>query len=160
MQKLIYKIESFFIAGSRGMVGKAIIKALQESGYGDKENGGVMFIPTRKELNLLNLEDVDNWFKKNKPTVVVLAAAKVGGIQVNNLRPAEFLLENLKIQNNVIESAWKHNVKRFLFLGSSCIYPKYAKQPIEEEELLKNELESTNQWYAIAKIAGLKLCQA
>ena len=92
--------------------------------------------------------------------MVVLAAAKVGGIYANNSQPAEFILENLKIQSNVIEIAWKNGVKRFLFLGSSCIYPKFAEQPIKEEYLLSGALEATNQWYAIAKIAGLKLCEA
>ncbi len=160
MKKLILKNEKFFIAGSRGMVGKAIIKALRKSGYGQKEHGGILLTPSKKELNLLNQGDVEKWFEINKPTVVVLAAAKVGGIQANNSMPADFILENLKIQNNVIENSWKTNVKRFLFLGSSCIYPKFAKQPIKEEYLLDGQLEKTNEWYAIAKIAGLKLCNA
>ena len=160
MKKLISKSERFFIAGSRGMVGQAIVKTLREKGYGRNEHGGVLLTPSRKELNLLNQEDVEKWFSKYKPTVVVLAAAKVGGIHANNSMPADFILENLKIQNNVIENSWKTNVKRFLFLGSSCIYPKLAKQPIKEEYLLDGHLEKTNEWYAIAKIAGLKLCNA
>jgi len=160
MQKLISKSERFFIAGSRGMAGKSIIKALNKSGYGNRENGGIILTPSRKELNLLDFKEVENWFRLNKPTVVVLAAAKVGGIYANNSQPAEFILENLKIQSNVIEIAWKNGVKRFLFLGSSCIYPKFAEQPIKEEYLLSGALEATNQWYAIAKIAGLKLCEA
>ncbi len=160
MKKLISKSERFFIAGSRGMVGQAIVKTLREKGYGSNEHGGVLLTPSRKELNLLNPEDVEKWFSKYKPTVVVLAAAKVGGIHANNSMPADFILENLKIQNNVIENSWKTNVKRFLFLGSSCIYPKLAKQPIKEEYLLDGHLEKTNEWYAIAKIAGLKLCNA
>ena len=100
------------------------------------------------------------WFELNKPTVVIIAAAKVGGILANTKYPSEFILENLKIQTNIIETAWKFNVKRLLFLGSSCIYPKFAEQPIREESLLTNALEPTNQWYAIAKIAGIKLCDS
>ena len=142
------------------MVGSAICRELIKSGYGLKDNNGLLLTPTRKELDLLDYNEVNNWFTLNKPSVVILAAAKVGGIYANNQKPSEFILENLKIQNNVIELAWKHGVKRFLFLGSSCIYPKFAKQPIEEESLLQGELEPTNQWYAIAKIAGIKLCQA
>ena len=116
--------------------------------------------PSRKELDLSDFTSVSAWFKKNKPDVVILAAAKVGGIYANNTYPVDFLLENLKIQNNVIESAWKNDSKRLLFLGSSCIYPKFAEQPIKEEELLKSPLEETNEWYALAKISGLKICQA
>ena len=160
MKKLISKNERFFIAGSRGMVGQAIVKALRKSGYGEKEYGGILLTPSRKELNLLNREEVEKWFKINKPTIVVLAAAKVGGIFANDSKPTEFLLENLKIQLNVIELAWKYGVKRLLFLGSSCIYPKFAEQPIKEESLLSGLLEPTNQWYAIAKITGIKLCEA
>ena len=160
MKKLISKSERFFIAGSRGMVGQAIVKALRKSGYGKKEYGGILLTPSRKELNLLNREEVEKWFEINKPTIVVLAAAKVGGIFANDSKPTEFLLENLKIQLNVIELAWKYGVKRLLFLGSSCIYPKFAEQPIKEESLLSGLLEPTNQWYAIAKIAGIKLCEA
>ena len=160
MKKLISKSERFFIAGSRGMVGQAIVKALRKSGYGEKEYGGILLTPSRKELNLLNREEVEKWFEINKPTIVVLAAAKVGGIFANDSKPTEFLLENLKIQLNVIELAWEYGVKRLLFLGSSCIYPKFAEQPIKEESLLSGLLEPTNQWYAIAKIAGIKLCEA
>ncbi len=160
MKKLISKSERFFIAGSRGMAGQAIVKALRSSGYGENENKGILLTPSREELNLLNLHEVENWFLANKPTVVILAAAKVGGIFANNIYPADFIFENLKIQNNVIEMAYKYGVKRFLFLGSSCIYPKYACQPISEESLLTGTLEPTNQWYAIAKIAGIKLCES
>ena len=160
MKKLISKSERFFIAGSRGMAGQAIVKALRSSGYGENENEGILLTPSREELNLLNLHEVENWFLANKPTVVILAAAKVGGIFANNIYPADFIFENLKIQNNVIEMAYKYGVKRFLFLGSSCIYPKYASQPISEESLLTGALEPTNQWYAIAKIAGIKLCES
>ncbi len=160
MKELISKSEKFFIAGSRGMVGQAIVKALRKSGYGEKEYGGILLTPSRKEVDLLNLYEVETFFQENKPTVVILAAAKVGGIFANNAQPADFILENLKIQNNIIEMAYKYGVKRFLFLGSSCIYPKYASQPIKEESLLTGILEPTNQWYAIAKIAGIKLCES
>ncbi len=160
MQKLISKSEKFFIAGSTGMAGKAIVKALKSAGYGDPKYGGILLTPSRKELNLINLNDVENWFRTNKPSVVILAAAKVGGIFANKTQPADFILENLKIQNNIIEMAYKYETKRFLFLGSSCIYPKFADQPISESSLLTGSLEPTNQCYAIAKIAGLKLCES
>ncbi len=152
---LIDKKDKIFIAGgSTGMVGNAIKNKLQNYGYKNLK------FPSRKELDLTNSNLVFSWFKDNKPDIVILAAAKVGGIYANNSYPVNFLLDNLKIQNNVIEASWKHNVKRLLFLGSSCIYPKYASQPIKEEELLKSSLEKTNEWYAIAKISGIKLCQA
>ena len=160
MDKKILPNEKFFIAGSNGMVGKAVVRNLIGSGYGKKINGGNILCPKRKELNLLDINQVENWFIRNKPSVVILAAAKVGGIVANSLQPTEFLLDNLKIQNNIIETAWKSGVKRLLFLGSSCIYPKFSKQPIDEEALLTGSLEPTNQWYAISKIAGIKLCQA
>ena len=160
MQKEIQLNEKIFIAGSNGMVGRAIKKSLLKSGYGLNKNNGSLLTPSRKELDLLKFNEVEDWFIKNKPSIVILAAAKVGGIQANNSMPADFILENLKIQTNVIENAWKANVKRFLFLGSSCIYPKFAQQPIKEDSLLETHLETTNQWYAIAKIAGLKLCEA
>ena len=151
---LINKSEKIFIAGARGMVGSAIIRKLNEYGYTN------LISPSRKELDLTDAEKVSKWFKKNKPDIVILAAAKVGGIYANNTYPVDFLLENLKIQNNVIENAWRNDSKRLLFLGSSCIYPKFANQPIKEEELLKSPLEETNEWYALAKISGLKICQA
>lgn len=154
MAKLIHKDDRFFVAGHRGMAGSAICRAFQRSGY---EN---LLTASRNELDLLDLQAVQSWFSENKPTVVVLAAAKVGGIYANETYPADFLLENLKIQNNVIETAWKSGVKRLLFLGSSCIYPKFAEQPIKEESLLSGELESTNECYAIAKISGIKLCES
>ena len=160
MHKGINLNEKIFIAGSNGMVGTAIKKSLLKSGYGLNKNNGALLTPSRKELDLLKFNEVEDWFIKNKPTIVILAAAKVGGIQANNSMPADFILENLKIQTNVIENSWKTNVKRFLFLGSSCIYPKFAQQPIKEESLLESSLETTNEWYAIAKIAGLKLCEA
>tara|TARA_A100001388_G_scaffold269169_1_gene245132 strand:- start:952 stop:1953 length:1002 start_codon:yes stop_codon:yes gene_type:complete len=152
--------EKIFIAGSSGMAGSAILRALKKHGYGSNSNGGAILNPNRHELNLMDQNALDNWFIKNKPTVVILAAAKVGGILANSISPADFLLENIKIQTNVIESSWKFGVKRLLFLGSSCIYPKYAKQPISEDSLLNGELEVTNQWYAIAKISGIKLCES
>tara|TARA_Y100001978_G_scaffold203348_1_gene228531 strand:+ start:431 stop:1432 length:1002 start_codon:yes stop_codon:yes gene_type:complete len=160
IENLIKPEYKVFIAGATGMVGRAIKKNLAENNYGLKEYGGCLLTPNRKKLNLINHDEVSNWFEENKPDLVILAAAKVGGIFANSEYPADFILENLKIQNNVIESAFKFKAKRFLFLGSSCIYPKYAQQPIEEESLLSGELEKTNEWYAIAKIAGLKLCQS
>ena len=152
--------ENFYVAGASGMVGSAVVRTLKKNGYGKKNNGGNILIPSRQELDLLNAEKVDHWIKSHKPTVVIIAAAKVGGIFANSNQPYDFLLENLKIQNNLIESSFKNNIKRLLFLGSSCIYPKFAKQPIKEEYLLSSELESTNEWYALAKIAGIKLCQS
>ena len=154
MGKVINQDDSFFVAGHRGMAGSAICRALKRSGY---EN---LLTASRDELDLLDLQAVQQWFADNKPTVVVLAAAKVGGIHANDTYPADFLLENLKIQTNVIETAWRSGVKRLLFLGSSCIYPKFAEQPIKEESLLTGALEPTNEWYAIAKIAGIKLCES
>ena len=151
---LINKSEKFFIAGARGMVGSAIKRKLIQNGYTNLE------CPSRNELDLTNTELVNKWFKKKNPDIVILAAAKVGGIYANDKYPVEFLLENLKIQTNVIENAWKNNCKRLLFLGSSCIYPKYSSQPIKEESLLKSELEKTNECYALAKISGIKICQA
>ncbi len=157
---LLESSEKIFIAGARGMVGSSIYRILKKYGFGREELGGKLFCPSRKELNLENYNEVNNWFKLNNPSIVILAAAEVGGIHANNSRPADFILKNLKIQTNLIELSFIHNVKRFLFLGSSCIYPKFAKQPIQEESLLSSSLEETNQWYAIAKIAGLKLCQS
>ncbi len=146
--------QKFAVFGSTGMVGSSIFKILVQNGYKNILN------PTRKELNLLDVNSVESWFNKFKPDVVILCAAKVGGIKANSIHPADFILENLKIQTNVIDASWKFNVKKFLFLGSSCIYPKFSNQPIMEEELLKGALEPTNQWYAIAKISGIKLCEA
>ena len=160
MQKKISFQEKIYVAGANGMVGSAVCKKLKEKGYGDERLGGSLLRPKRSELNLLNSDEVKYWFSINKPTIVILAAAKVGGILANSSYPYNFLIENLKIQNNLIETAWLNGVKRFLFLGSSCIYPKYAKQPIKEEELLSGELEKTNESYAIAKISGIKLCES
>ena len=151
---LITPSDRIFVAGHRGMAGSAICRALQRAGYNQ------ILTATRSELDLLDGQAVERWFAEHKPTVVVLAAAKVGGIQANSSYPADFLLENLKIQTHVIETAWRSGVRRLLFLGSSCIYPKFAEQPIREEALLTGALEPTNEWYAIAKITGIKLCEA
>ena len=159
MSKILLS-EKIFIAGSGGMAGSAICRAFNKAGYGLKHNGGNLLTPKRKELDLLDKVKLFNWFEKNKPSVVVIAAAKVGGIYANASQPVEFLLDNIKIQTNIIEAAWKFKVKRLLFLGSSCIYPKYADQPIKEEYLLNGALEKTNESYAIAKISGIKLCEA
>ncbi len=152
--KHIYKQNKIFIAGHKGMVGSAITKNLKNNGYLN------LLTANRSELDLTDVNMVNKWYRANKPEVVIIAAAKVGGILANSTFPTQFLLDNLKIQNNLIEGAWVNGVKRLLFLGSSCIYPKFASQPIKEEYLLTDSLESTNQWYAIAKIAGIKLCEA
>ena len=154
MTALITPADRIFVAGHRGMAGSAICRGLQRAGYTN------LLKATRAELDLEDAPAVQRWFADHRPTVVVLAAAKVGGIQANNSYPADFLLENLKIQTNVIETSWRFGVRRLLFLGSSCIYPKFAEQPIREEALLSGPLEPTNEWYAIAKITGLKLCEA
>ena len=159
MSSLLKADDSFFIAGARGMAGSAICRALRDRGFGDPAKGGILLTPTREELDL-DGESVKKWYEEYKPNIVILAAAKVGGIVANDSYPADFLLENLKIQTNVIETAWRAGVRRLLFLGSSCIYPKFAEQPIREESLMSGTLEPTNQWYAIAKIAGIKLCES
>ena len=158
--KKIYLDDRFFIAGANGMAGSAITRSLITAGYGNSKNGGSLLTPSHSKLDLLDNSAVFDWFEKYQPSVVILAAAKVGGIHANNTFPTEFLLNNLKIQTNIIETAWKFDVRRFLFLGSSCMYPKEAIQPIEEDSLLTGKFESTNEWYATAKIAGLKLCAA
>ena len=160
MKNNFTKRDKIFIAGASGMAGSSILRALKKKGYGSNENFETILIPRRKDLNLLNFNEVNLWFKKNNPDIVVIAAAKVGGILANTSHPADFLLENIKIQTNIIESSYLFGVKRLIFLGSSCIYPKFALQPIKEESLLDGELESTNEWYAIAKNAGIKLCEA
>ena len=151
---LIKKTDLIFVAGHSGMVGNSILRQLIKKGYKN------LILPTRKDLDLLDSESVKNWFQTNKPNVVILAAAKVGGIEANFRYPADFILENLKIQTNIIDNSWQNDVERFLFLGSSCIYPKLSPQPIKEEYLLTGPLEITNESYAIAKIAGIKLCAA
>lgn len=160
MNALITPADRIFVAGHRGMAGGAICRALRRAGYGDSAQGGALLTATRSELDLLDGPAVQRWFAEQHPTVVILAAAKVGGIHANNSFPADFLLDNLKIQTHVIETAWRSGVRRLLFLGSSCIYPKFAEQPIREESLLTGSLEPTNEWYAIAKITGIKLCEA
>ncbi len=151
--KIISKTDKIFIAGHKGMVGSAIKRSLERKGYNN------LITINRDVLDLADSENVKKWFAKNKPDIVILAAAKVGGIEANSKYPADFILENLKIQTNIIESSWNFKSKRLLFLGSSCIYPKFAEQPINEESLLTSSLEPTNEPYAIAKIAGLKLCE-
>ena len=136
------------------MVGKSIYKTFKENGYSN------ILTISREKLDLAEVDKVNKWFEENLPSVVIIAAARVGGIMANKNNPVEFLLDNLKIQNNLIEASFKNGVKRLLFLGSSCIYPKYANQPIKEESLLTGSLESSNDSYAIAKIAGIKLCEA
>jgi len=141
------------VAGHGGMVGSAIVRALRERGH---EN---LLLRSRSELDLLNAEAVKDFYAREKPDVVIVAAARVGGIHANNTYPAEFLHENLAIAHNTIHESWRSGVKRLLFLGSSCIYPREAPQPMTEESLLTSPLEQTNEAYAIAKITGLKLCQ-
>ena len=160
MEKKIDENERIFIAGSNGMVGSSIKRALLKNPFNKANKILNLLTPSRLELDLLDSNAVKNWFKKEKPNIVILAAAKVGGIHVNSKYPTEFLLENIKIQSNIIEAALREGVRRLLFLGSSCIYPKYATQPIKEEELLNGYLEKTNESYAIAKITGIKLCEA
>ena len=143
-----------FVAGHRGLVGSAIWRELERAGFTH------LIGRTRSELNLLDAAAVRHFFETEKPEYVFDAAAKVGGIHANNTQPAEFLYENLQIQNNIIHSAYLAGVKKLLFLGSSCIYPKLSPQPMKEEYLLTGPLEPTNEWYAIAKIAGVKMCQA
>ena len=152
--------ESIFIAGSSGMVGSAIKREFLNLKIDNEPFKGEILCPTRKELDLTNFIEVEKWFKINKPSIVIIAAAKVGGIIANSEYPYEFILENLKIQTNLIEISWEYKVKKLLFLGSSCIYPKFSPQPIKEEYLLTNTLEETNEFYALAKIAGIKLCQS
>lgn len=148
------KDANIYIAGHRGMVGSAILRKLKEKGYSN------FTLRTSAELDLRNQQAVADFFEKEKPQYVFLAAAKVGGIKANNTYRAEFLYDNLTIQNNIIHHAYLNNVKKLMFLGSSCIYPKLAPQPLKEEYLLTGELEPTNEPYAIAKIAGIKLCEA
>lgn len=142
-----------FVAGHRGLVGSAICRRLQSEGI-------EAIVATRSELDLADQRAVEAWFEQHAIDQVYMAAAKVGGIHANDTYPAEFLRDNLVIQTNVIHAAWKHGVSKLLFLGSSCIYPKLAAQPMDEDSLLTGPLEPTNEWYAIAKIAGIKMCQA
>ncbi len=148
------KDNSIFLAGHRGLVGSAIMKNLNQKGYNN------VIVRTHAELDLTNQQAVEAFFSEFKPQYVILAAAKVGGIMANNTYRAQFIYENLQIQNNVIHQSHIHKVKKLLFLGSSCVYPKNAPQPMSEEHLLTSELEYTNEPYAIAKIAGMKMCEA
>lgn len=143
-----------FVAGHRGLVGSAILRRLQAEGFGN------LVVRSSAELDLRNQSDVDRFFGQERPEYVFLAAAKVGGIFANATYPADFIRDNLLIQTNVIDAAYRSGTRKLLFLGSSCIYPKHAPQPIPESCLLTGPLEPTNEWYAIAKIAGLKMCQA
>jgi GDP-L-fucose synthase len=143
-----------YVAGHRGLVGGAVVRALQQQGYPN------LLLRTHQELDLTNQAAVHEFFDRERPAAVIMAAARVGGIHANNTRPALFIRDNLLIQDNVIDAAHRSGVAKFVFLGSSCIYPKLAPQPIKEEYLLTGPLEPTNEWYAIAKIAGLKMCQA
>lgn len=147
------KQSKIYVAGHRGMVGSAIVRNLIDKGYTN------IIGKTSKELNLMRQDEVEKFFEIEKPDYVFLAAAKVGGIHANNTYPAEFIYNNLMIESNIIHSAYKSGVKKLLFLGSSCIYPKMAPQPIKEEYLLTDSLEPTNEAYAIAKIAGIELCK-
>jgi len=148
------KESKIYIAGHRGMVGSASWRILEKEGYKN------IIGRTSKELDLRNQVDVNKFFEVENPDVVIDAAARVGGILANNDYPYQFLMENMQIQNNLIDAALQHRVEKFIFLGSSCIYPKFAPQPLKEEYLLTNSLEPTNEWYAIAKITGVKTCQA
>jgi GDP-L-fucose synthase len=148
------KLSKIFIAGHRGMVGSAITRKLTELGYTN------LILRSSKELDLIRQSDVEEFFRAERPDYVFLAAAKVGGIHANNTYRADFIYNNLMIESNIINSSWKFGVKKLLFLGSSCIYPKLAKQPLKEKYLLSDYLEKTNEPYAIAKISGIKLCES
>jgi len=148
------KNSKIYVAGHNGLVGSAIVRKLKSNGFNN------LLLKSSKELDLKNQSAVEEFFAKEKPEYVFLAAAKVGGIQANEDFPADFIYDNVMIEMNVIFSSFSHKVKKLLFLGSSCIYPKYAKQPIKEEYLLDGKLEPTNEFYAIAKICGLKMCEA
>ncbi|WP_139699206.1 GDP-L-fucose synthase family protein [bacterium endosymbiont of Bathymodiolus sp. 5 South] len=148
------KDAKIYIAGHRGLVGSAIVRELKKQGFDN------LIIRTHKELDLINQQAVSDFFKQEKPNYVILAAAKVGGIVANNTYRADFIYENLQIQNNVIHQSYLHKVTKLLFLGSTCIYPKNAPQPMSEDSLLTSELEYTNEPYAIAKIAGIKMCES
>jgi GDP-L-fucose synthase len=143
-----------YVAGHRGLVGAAVVRSLGAQGYRNQ------VVRTHRELDLTDQAAVSAFFERERPNAVIMAAARVGGIHANNTRPAEFIRDNLLMQDNVIDAAYQSGVEKFVFLGSSCIYPKMAPQPIKEDYLLTGALEPTNEWYAIAKIAGLKMCQA
>ena len=143
-----------YVAGHQGLVGSAVVRRLRALGFDN------LLLAERRELELTRQADVDRWFAAHRPEVVIMAAARVGGIHANNSYPAEFIRDNLEVQNNVIDAAYRHGARKLTFLGSSCIYPKHAPQPMNEDCLLTGPLEPTNEWYAIAKIAGIKMCQA
>ena len=151
---MITKSTKIYIAGHKGMVGSAVSRALESKGYSN------MICKNSSELDLRNQQAVNDFYSLEKPEVVIDAAAKVGGIQANKDNPYQFLMENMQIQNNLIDGAFKFGIEKFIFLGSSCIYPKFAPQPLKEEYLLTDSLEPTNEWYAIAKITGVKACQS
>ena len=151
---MINSQDLIFVAGHNGMVGSSVVRELNKRGYKN------IITKNRSELDLTNQSEVSTFFKTHKPKIVIDSAAKVGGILANHENPYDFLLINTQIQNNLIQSSFKNNIETFVFLGSSCIYPKFSKQPIKEEYLLTDELETTNQWYALAKIQGVKLCEA
>jgi GDP-L-fucose synthase len=148
------KQASIYVAGHRGLVGSAIVRALQRAGHAN------LLLRTRQDLDLCSQQPVDEFFNSQRPQYVFLAAARVGGILANSTQPADFIRDNLRIQTTVIDAAWRHGARKLLFLGSSCIYPKFAAQPIREEELLAGPLEPTNDAYAIAKIAGIRMARA
>jgi GDP-L-fucose synthase len=148
------KSDRIFVAGHRGLVGSAVARRLRRDGFGN------LIERERHELDLTRQAAVEDFFRSERPDCVFLAAAKVGGIAANSRYPADFIRENLTIQTNVIDAAWRHGVRKLVFFGSSCIYPREAVQPISEEALLGGPLEPTNEWYAVAKIAGIKMCQA
>jgi GDP-L-fucose synthase len=148
------KSDKIYIAGHRGLVGSAIVRQLEEKGFTN------LLMRTHKELDLCNQAQVQYFFKQEKPDYVILAAAKVGGIHANNAYPADFIYQNMMIEANVINAAYKYKVKRLLFLGSTCIYPKAVEQPMREDAILTDVLEQTNEPYALAKIAGIKLCES
>jgi len=150
----VEKSSKIYVAGHKGLVGSAITKSLEQKGYNN------LIFRTLEELDLTNQKAVDEFFSDEKPEYVFLAAALVGGIMANNIFRADFIYQNIMIQSNIINCSWKYNVKKLLFLGSTCIYPKEAPQPLKEEYLLTSGLEYTNEPYAIAKIAGLKMCES
>ena len=154
MFKKINKLSKIFVAGHKGLVGSSIVRRLKIKGYKN------ILTISKKKLDLRNQRDVEKYFKRIKPDAVINAAATVGGIYANNKYRADFIFNNLAIQTNIIHSSYKNKIRNLIFLGSSCVYPKKAKQPIKEKYLLSGELEKTNEPYAIAKIAGIKTCES
>ncbi len=154
MQTVVPQDARIYVAGHTGLVGGAIVRRLQQAGFTN------ILTASRKQLDLRDQSEVSHWFKANRPEYVYLVAGTVGGIMANSTRPAEFIYDNMMIHGTVVHASYEYEVKKLLYLGSSCIYPREATQPITEDELLQGRLEPTNEWYAIAKIAGIKLCQA